>query len=61
MDWILRWAISCLALSVSLQVCTSSSIVKGSGPLSRPATEPMGVRLILVATTPRTAVVESSR
>jgi hypothetical protein len=49
MDRILRWALSCLVISVSLQACTSSAIDEEADTLG-PSAVPAGVTLVLVAT-----------
>jgi hypothetical protein len=50
MDGILRSALLCLVMPVSLQTCTSSAIDKDSEPLPGPSVAPAGVTLVLVAT-----------
>jgi hypothetical protein len=50
MDRILRLALSCLVISVSLVACTSSATDHESKLLSRPNPEQAGVSVVLVAT-----------
>ena len=50
MDRILRLALPCLVMSLSLQTCTSSAADRKPEPVSVPSAEPAGVTLILVLT-----------